>query len=384
MAKRDYYEVLGVSKTAADAELKKAYRRLAMKYHPDRNPDDKKAEENFKEVKEAYEVLSDPQKRAAYDQFGHDGVNMGAGGPGAGGFGGGGFGGAEAFSDIFGDMFGDIFGGGRQRRSRVYRGADLRFRLDLTLEQAAHGDSVQIRVPTMTPCEKCDGSGAAPGSEPETCPTCAGQGQVRMQQGLFAIQQTCPRCRGNGKIITSPCAYCHGAGRTEETRTLSVKAPAGVDTGDRIRLDGQGEAGQNGGPAGDLYVEINVRPHKIFTRDGADLHCSIPVPMTTAALGGEVEVPTLEGRVTLKIPAESQSGKKFRMRGKGIKPLRGGGHGDLICEIQVETPVKLTQEQKDLLGKLDKSLREGGSRHSPRSSSWIDSVKSFFSSMGSA
>jgi len=381
MAKRDYYEVLGVSKTAADAEIKKAYRRLAMKYHPDRNPDDTEAENRFKEVKEAYEVLSDSQKRAAYDQFGHEGVNMGgAGAGGPGGFGG--FGGAEAFSDIFGDMFGDIFGGGRGRRSRVFRGADLRYRLDLTLEQAAHGDSVQVKIPSMSACEHCDGSGAAPGSEPETCSTCGGQGQVRMQQGLFAIQQTCPRCRGNGKIVTSPCAYCHGAGRVEKTRTLSVKVPAGVDTGDRIRLDGQGEAGQNGGPAGDLYVEINVRPHKMFERDGADLQCQVPLPFTTAALGGEVEVPTLEGKVTLKVPPETQSGKKFRLRGKGIKALRGGPMGDLICEVEVETPVKLTQEQKDLIRQLDESLRAGGGRHSPRSSSWLDSVKSFFANMG--
>ncbi|MGD8378025.1 MAG: molecular chaperone DnaJ [Gammaproteobacteria bacterium] len=379
---RDYYEILGVDKNASDAELKKAYRRLAMKYHPDRNPGDEEAESRFKEAKEAYEILTDPQKRAAYDQFGHAGVDpsMG-GGRGAGGFHG--FGGAEAFSDIFGDVFGDIFGGGRRGggRSRVMRGADLRYELDLSLEQAVAGDTIKVQIPTAVACEECDGSGAAKGSQPETCDTCGGAGQVRMQQGFFSIQQPCPQCRGQGKVIRDPCHTCHGSGRVNRQKILSVKVPPGVDTGDRIRLAGEGEAGLNGGPPGDLYVEIGIRPHPIFTREGSDLFCEVPVSFARATLGGEVEVPTLEGKVALKIPAGTQSGRLFRMRGKGVKPVRGGPTGDLKCRVMVETPVNLTPEQKKLLEQLDKSLAKGGDRHSPRASSWLDGVKSFFESM---
>jgi len=384
MAQRDYYEVLGVKKDAGEAEIKKAYRRLAMKYHPDRNPDNNEAEHHFKEAKEAYEVLSDGQKRAAYDQFGHAGV-QGQGAGGRGGFGGG-FGGAEAFSDIFGDMFGDIFGGGRRGGrggQRVYRGADLRYELALDLEQAVFGDSVTVKVPTLTRCDVCEGSGAKQGSKAQACPTCGGQGQVRMQQGFFSIQQTCPRCHGNGQVITDPCAKCHGQGRIEERKTLSVKVPAGVDTGDRIRLAGEGEAGPQGGPPGDLYVEINVRPHAIFQREGADLTCAIPLPFVTAALGGDIEVPTLNGRVTLKVPAETQTGKVFRLRGKGVKPVRGGSTGDLLCRIDVETPVNLTRDQKAMLKKFEDSLRADGSKHSPREGSWLEGVKRFFERVGS-
>lgn len=377
MSKRDYYEVLGVTRAAPEAEIKKAYRRLAMKFHPDRSPGDKSAENKFKEAKEAYEVLTDAHKRAAYDQFGHAGVDANA----TAGAHAGGFNPADAFGDIFGDMFGDIFGGGRRgsRGQRVYRGADLRYPLELDLEQAVFGDSVTLRVPTLVRCEVCNGSGARKGSQPQTCPTCAGQGQVRMQQGFFSLQQTCPRCHGSGTVISEPCPQCHGEGRVEESRKLSVKIPPGVDSGDRIRLAGEGEAGPQAGPAGDLYVEIHVRAHAIFTRDGADLSCAVPVSLMTAALGGEVEVPTLDGRVVLKIPSETQSGRVLRLRGKGVKPVRGGGTGDLLCRIEVETPVNLSREQKDLLRQLDASLRSGGARHAPRELSWLEGVKRFFS-----
>ena len=375
MSKRDYYEVLGVKRDSAEAEIKKAYRRLAMKYHPDRNTEDKEAEARFKEAKEAYEVLSDAKKRAAYDQFGHAGVDAHAAG--ARGPGGAGFDPNDVFGDIFGEAFGDIFSGGR-RGQRVYRGADLRYGLELTLEQAVRGDTVTIHVPTLVGCETCHGTGAKPGSKPETCGTCGGRGQVRMQQGFFTVQQTCPRCRGKGTLISDPCATCHGQGRVEQDKTLSVKVPAGVDNGDRIRLSGEGEAGPNGGPAGDLYVEISVVPHAIFQRDGADLACEVPVSFATAALGGELEVPTLDGRVSLKIPAESQTGKVFRLRGKGVKPVRGGSVGDLLCRIEVETPVHLSKEQKELLRKFEASVQEGGSRHSPRQGHWLDAVRRFF------
>jgi molecular chaperone DnaJ len=376
MNKRDYYEVLGVARGAPESEIKKAYRRLAMKYHPDRNPGDHNAENKFKEAKEAYEVLSDSQMRAAYDQFGHAGVDASAARANAGGFNP-----AEAFGDIFGDMFGDIFGGGRRggRGQRVYRGADLRYPLELDLEQAVFGDNVTVHVPALVRCEVCGGSGARKGSQPQTCPTCAGQGQVRMQQGFFSLQQTCPRCRGSGTIISDPCPHCHGEGRIEETHKLSVKIPPGVDSGDRIRLAGEGEAGPQGGPSGDLYVEIHVRPHAIFTRDGADLLCPVPVSLMTAALGGEVEVPTLNGKVALKIPPETQSGRVLRLRGKGVKPVRGGGTGDLLCRVEVETPVNLSREQKELLRQLDASLRAGGARHAPREFSWLEGIKRFFS-----
>jgi len=375
MSKRDYYEVLGVSKNASEAELKKAYRRAAQKHHPDRNPGDQQAEANFKECKEAWEVLSDSQKRAAYDQFGHAGLDpsMGAGaGAGAAGFGGG-------FNDIFGDVFGDIFGGGRGGGGqRVYRGSDLRYNLDLSLEDAVAGTEVKIRIPTQVTCTECNGSGAEKGTSPTQCTTCGGRGQVRMQQGFFSVQQTCPHCRGSGSIITDPCHKCHGKGRVSEHKTLSVKVPAGVDTGDRIRLAGEGEAGESGGPPGDLYVQIQVKQHPIFVREDNNLFCEVPISFTTAALGGELEVPTLNGRVNLKIPAETQTGRMFRMRGKGVKPVRGGPIGDLLCKVKVETPVNLTRKQKDLLREFTGEMEEGGSRHSPQTSSWLDGVKKFF------
>ncbi len=381
MSKRDYYEVLCVAKNASEAEIKKAFKRLAMKLHPDRNPDAENAEAQFKEAKEAYEVLSDAQKRAAYDQFGHAGVDPSMGGGGA-GFGGGG----ASFSDIFGDVFGDIFGGaggGGHSGQRVYRGADLRYNLELSLEEAVRGTSVNIRIPTHVECDECHGTGAKKGTSPVTCTTCGGHGQVRMQQGFFSLQQTCPRCHGTGKMIETPCGKCHGQGRVEKQKTLSVKVPAGVDTGDRIRLGGEGEAGENGGPAGDLYVHVNVKPHPIFERDGNDLFCEVPISVVTASLGGELEVPTLEGRVNLKIPAESQSGKMFRLRGKGVKSVRGHHTGDLLCRVVVETPVNLTKKQKQLLKEFEASMKDDSVNHSPRASSWLDGVKKFFEDMKS-
>jgi molecular chaperone DnaJ len=372
MSKRDYYEVLGVSRDVNEADLKKAYRRLAMKYHPDRNQDNDDAEARFKEAKEAYDVLSNAQKRAAYDQFGHAGVDPSAGA------GGGGFGG-DPFSDIFGDVFGDIFGGGRRGGgSRVRRGSDLRYNLELSLEDAVAGTSVNIRVPTLVACETCDGSGARQGTSASTCTTCGGVGQVRMQQGFFSVQQTCPNCRGQGTTITDPCPDCHGQGRIQQHKTLSVKVPAGVDNGDRIRLAGEGEAGEHGGPSGDLYVQIQVKPHPIFRREENDLMCEMPISIGTAALGGELEVPTLNGRLKLKIPAETQSGKVFRMRGKGVKSVRGGMTGDLLCRVNIETPVNLNGRQKDLLREFEQSIQGAGEHHSPQSASWMDRVKSFF------
>jgi molecular chaperone DnaJ len=381
MSKRDYYEVLGVQKNASEAEIKKAYRRLAMKHHPDRNTGDMagEAEKSFKEAKEAYEVLSDAKKRAAYDQFGHAGVDSSMGGPG--GFGGGA---GASFSDIFGDVFGDIFGGGRGAggRQQAYRGADLRYNLELSLEDAVAGTSVKIKVPTLVNCETCGGTGAKKGSSPKTCGTCHGAGQVRMQQGFFSVQQTCPTCHGKGTVIDDPCLACHGQGRVQETKTLSVKVPPGVDTGDRIRLGGEGEAGQNGGPPGDLYVQIAVREHPIFTRDDANLYCEMPISFTTAALGGETEVPTLSGKLSLKIPEGTQTGRMFRLRGKGVKPVRGGPQGDLICRVTVETPVKLTVEQRRLIEELERSLAGGGGKHNPNAHSWVDKVKGFFKDVG--
>ena len=375
MAKRDYYDVLGISKSASTDEIKKAYRRLAMKHHPDRNKDGDGSEGRFKEAKEAYEVLKDAEKRAAYDRFGHDGVR-GAAGRGAGV-------GAEGVGDIFGDVFGDIFGGGRRGGGpQVFRGADLGYELKLDLEKAVAGDSVTIDVPTQVSCETCSGSGAKKGSEPIQCSTCGGVGQVRMQQGFFSIQQTCPACKGAGTTIADPCHDCHGRGRVRKTRTLAVKVPAGVDDGDRIRLSGEGEAGRNGGPAGDLYVEIRVRPHKIFERDGSNLSCEVPVSIATATLGGEVELPTLDGNVALKIPAGTQSGKVFRLRGKGVRTVRDARVGDLFAQVAVETPVHLTAEQRDLLEKFDASLRSGGEKHSPRAGGWLDTVKRFFERIG--
>jgi len=379
MAKRDYYEALGLPRNATEAELKQAYRRLAMKFHPDRNPGDPAAEAAFKEVKEAWEVLKDPRKRAAYDQFGHAG--MGGGGQGPGGFGPG-----DAFSDIFGEVFGDIFGVGRRGgRSRVFRGADLRYELELELEQAAFGDTVTISLPMAVECKQCQGSGAKAGASPVGCRTCGGRGSVRMQQGFFAVEQACPACKGQGTVIDDPCDTCHGDGRVAETKTLAVKVPAGVDSGDRIRLSGEGEAGRNGGPPGDLYVEVLVRPHPIFERRGADLACEIPISFAAAALGGEVDVPTLggESRESLKIPDGTQSGKVFRLRGKGIRPVRGGPQGDLMVHVVVETPVGLKKQQKELLSQFEASLRDSGRSHSPREQGWVDKVRGFFDRLGS-
>ncbi|MEZ5572034.1 MAG: molecular chaperone DnaJ [Halioglobus sp.] len=369
MSKRDYYEVLGVSKGADEKEIKKAYRREAMKHHPDRNPDDPGSESKFKEASEAYDVLTDPRKRAAYDQYGHAGVDQSMGG---GGFSGG------NFSDIFGDVFGDIFGGGGRGRGGPQRGSDLRYTLDISLENAVKGTTVEIRVPSLSTCDTCDGSGAKKGSSPTTCGTCGGAGQVRMQQGFFQVQQACPACRGRGKTINDPCHTCHGQGRVEKTKTLSVKVPPGVDTGDRIRLSGEGEAGPEGGPPGDLFVQMSVRQHPIFERDGKNLYCEVPITFVDAALGGDLDVPTLDGRVKLKIPPETQTGKLFRLRGKGVKPVRGGSVGDLLCRAVVETPVKLNKEQKALLEQLRTSLGEGGKAQSPRQTSWFEGVKSFF------
>ena len=368
MAKKDYYEVLGVNRDASEDDLKKSYRKLAMKWHPDRNPDNPKAEEHFKEAKEAYEILTDAQKRAAYDQYGHAGVDPSVGGGAGAGFG-------DAFSDIFSDIFGG--GGGGRQRSTVFRGADLRYNLEITLEDAARGTETRIRIPALEECETCHGSGAKAGTAPSTCTTCAGHGQVRMQQGFFSIQQTCPRCHGSGKIITSPCASCHGAGRIKQHKTLSVKIPAGVDNDDRIRLTGEGEHGSNG-PPGDLYVVIRIMPHAVFQRDHNDLHCEMPISFAIAALGGEIEIPTLDGSARIKIPAETQSGKVFRLRGKGIKGVRSSTFGDLHCHVMIETPANLTERQKELLREFEKINLGDSALHSPRAKSWMEKVKEFF------
>ena len=371
MAKRDYYEVLGVNRDAPEEELKKAYRRLAMKWHPDRNPENPKAEEHFKEAKEAYEVLCDPSKRAAYDQFGHAGVDPQAA-AGAGGMGG--------FGDIFSDIFGEIFGGGAGRggRSAVFRGADLRYNLEITLEQAAHGFETKIRIPGMTACETCKGSGARTGSQPQTCPSCRGAGQIRVSQGPFSIAQTCPRCHGSGSIIPNPCPSCAGTGRVKLQKTLSVKIPAGVDEGDRVRLSGEGEPGVNGGPPGDLYVQVHIKPHPVFQRDHDDLHCEMPVSFATAALGGEIAITTLDGSARIRVPAETQSGKTFRLKGKGIKGVRSNVPGDLFCHVVVETPVSLTERQRQLLREFEAISQQDSARHNPRAKSWLDKVKEFF------
>src|SRR6185295_6597502 len=374
--KRDYYEVLGLNRDASEEDIKKAYRKLAMKHHPDRNPDSKDAEEKFKEAKEAYEMLTDAEKRRAYDAYGHAGVNpqmgMGGGmGPGQEGFGG--------FAEAFGDIFSDIFGGGQGRgRASVFRGADLRYNLEVTLEQAARGTETKIRIPTMETCETCKGSGAKPGTQPKTCETCHGSGTVRLSQGFFSIQQTCPTCHGTGKTVSDPCATCRGAGRLKKHKTLAVKIPAGVDEGDRIRLSGEGEAGVNGGPPGDLYVVVHLAEHGVFQRDGDDLHCEMPISFTMAALGGEIEIPTLEGAAKVKIPAETQTGQVFRLRSKGIKGVRSPYPGDLLCQVAVETPVRLTERQRELLRELEDINKRDGDRHSPRAKSFMDKVKEFF------
>ncbi|HKX41464.1 MAG TPA: molecular chaperone DnaJ [Burkholderiaceae bacterium] len=375
MAKRDYYEVLGVAKNASEDDIKKAYRKLAMKHHPDRNQGDgaKKAEEKFKEAKEAYEMLTDAQKRAAYDQYGHAGVdpNMGRGG-GAEGFGG--------FAEAFGDIFGDIFGGGQRRggASQVFRGSDLSYAMEITLEEAAFGKETQIRIPAYETCETCKGSGAKPGSSPRVCTTCNGGGTVHMRQGFFSIQQTCPHCHGSGKIIPEPCTTCSGQGRIKKNKTLEVKIPAGINEGMRIRSSGNGEPGTNGGPSGDLYIEIRIKQHEIFERDGDDLHCTVPVGLTTAAIGGGIEVPTLGGKAEIELPEGTQHGKTFRLRGKGIKGVRSSYPGDLYCHVSVETPIKLTEHQRKLMKELDESFRKAGDRHSPNAKSWTDRVKDLF------
>ena len=379
MAKRDYYETLGVAKNASEEDIKKAYRKLAMKHHPDRNQGDgaKKAEESFKEAKEAYEMLSDGQKRAAYDQYGHAGVDPNMGGRGAGGpeaYGG--------FAEAFGDIFGDIFGQNGQRRGpggqQVYRGNDLSYAMEITLEEAARGKDTQIRIPSWDSCSTCDGTGAKPGTSAKTCPTCSGSGQVHLRQGFFSIQQTCPSCHGTGKIIPEPCTACNGAGRIKSNKTLEVKIPAGINEGMRIRSAGNGEPGTNGGPAGDLYIEIRIKEHDVFERDGDDLHCTVPVSFTTVALGGAIEVPTLAGRAEIELPEGTQHGKTFRLRGKGVKGLRSSYPGDLYCHVAVETPVKLTEHQRKLLKELDESLKKGGEKHSPNAKSWTDRVKDLF------
>lgn len=383
MAKADYYEILGVSKGADERDIKKAYKRMAMKYHPDRTKGDKDLEAKFKDVKEAYEVLSDPAKRQAYDQYGHAAFDQSRGGFGGGAAGG--AGGAD-FSDIFGDVFGDIFGGGRRGGGqRAARGADLRYNLEMSLEEAVRGKEVELQIPTLGECGDCNGSGAAKGSKAETCEYCHGAGQIQMRQGFFAVQQTCPQCSGRGKVIKNPCRTCHGEGRVERTKTLNVKIPAGVDTGDRIRLSGEGEAGEHGAPAGDLYVQVHVREHDIFKRDGSNLYCEVPISFTHAALGGEVEVPTLDGKVKLKIPAETQTGRMFRLRGKGVKSVRNGVTGDLICKAVVETPVNLSEQQREYLRSLDESMGKGdeAAKYRPKERGFFDGVKKFFDDLTS-
>jgi molecular chaperone DnaJ len=379
MSKRDYYETLGVPKNASEDEIKKSYRKLAMKHHPDRNQGDtaKVAEEKFKEAKEAYEMLSDGQKRAAYDQHGFAGVDPNMRGGAGGGEGFGGF--AEAFGDIFGDVFGGRQQGGRGQSGRqVYRGGDLSYAMEVTLEEAALGKDAQIRIPSWDDCTTCHGSGAKPGTKVVSCTTCHGHGQVQMRQGFFSVQQTCPTCKGNGKLIPEPCSACMGVGKTKTNKTLEVKIPAGIDDNMRIRSTGNGEPGTNGGPPGDLYIEIRLKKHDIFERDGDDLHCSVPISFTTAALGGEIDVPTLAGKAAIDIPDGTQAGKQFRLRGKGIKGVRSSYPGDLYCHISIETPVKLTEHQRKLLKEFDESLKKGGAKHSPTSDSWADKLKGFF------
>ncbi|UOF94141.1 MAG: molecular chaperone DnaJ [Bordetella sp.] len=378
MMKRDFYEVLGVTKNASENDLKKAYRKLAMKYHPDRNSNEKETEEKFKEVKEAYEILINPEKRVAYDNYGHVGidpnVNMKSSGTSSS---------MGGFSDTFGDIFGEIFGAatGNRRsesKSNSYRGSDLKYSLEITLEQASKGFDTEIQVPNWENCKTCQGSGSKPGTSPKTCRSCAGVGAVRMQQGFFSIQQTCPTCHGSGKEIIESCISCNGIGRLRCKKTLKVNIPQGIDEGMRIRSAGNGEPGVRGGSPGDLYLEVHIKKHKIFQRDNEDLHCELTIPFTSAALGGAVQVPTLNGKAEIYVPEGTQSGKTFRLRGKGIQGIRSHHSGDLYCHIIVETPVRLSEEQKNMLRQFEASLKEGSHRHSPQSKSWTDRVKEFF------
>ena len=377
MSKQDFYQTLGIAKNSTDAEIKKAYRRLAMKHHPDRNPGNKASEEKFKEGKEAYEVLSDSRKRSTYDQFGHAGMNTQSGM-------GGGFNPnpGDSFNDIFGDMFGDIFGSRRGQRSNIQRGSDLRYNLTLDLEQAVFGDTIKIKVPSLTTCSPCKGSGATTGTSLATCQKCDGRGNVRTQQGFFTLQQTCPACRGTGQTIPFPCTDCNGSGRVQKNRTISIKIPSGVDNDDRIRLSNEGEAGISGGPAGDLYVDITVREHSIFTREGSNLFCNVPTSFSTAVLGGVVKVPTIDGAVNLTIPSETQSGKVFRLKGKGITSYRDTRIGNLYCKLQIETPVNLDSKQKSLLKQFEESINSSSKNHRPHKSSWKKNVKQFFDRLG--
>ena len=370
MAKQDYYQTLGVSRDASPAELKKAYKKLAMKHHPDRNQGDKASESKFKELSEAYEVLSDTNKRQTYDQFGHDGLDSRFGGAG------GGYSAGGSFNDIFGDVFGDIFGGGG--RSQTRRGSDLEYQIELSLEDAISGKEVKMKIPSTINCVDCDGTGAKDGTAFTTCSHCNGTGQVRMSQGFFSVQQTCPKCNGTGKMIEIPCATCSGVGRIKKTKNLSVNIPSGVDNGDQIRLTGEGEAGGPGAPPGDLYVSVRVKPHEIFERQENHLLCEIPVNFTTATLGDKVIVPTLDGKVELKIPRGTQSGKQFRIKNKGVKSLRSNFTGDLYCRVHVETPINITKEQEELLRQLDNSFRTSKSTHIPKENRWVDKIKEFF------
>ncbi len=376
MSKRDFYEVLSVDRNADASSIKAAFRRKAAKYHPDKNPDDETAKEKFQEVQEAYKVLSDTDKKHAYDQHGHAAFDPSQGG----------FGGGAGVGDIFGDfdlgsVFEDIFssGGRSSRQSQAQQGADLGYQLTITLEEAVRGVSKTVSVTRLASCESCRGSGGKKGSAPATCGTCQGVGQVRMNHGFLQVQQPCPECRGAGQVIKDPCSECRGQGRLRREKALSVKLPAGIDHGDRVRLTGEGEAGLRGGGSGDLYVEVRIKAHDVFKRDGADLKMDVPVSFVIAALGGEIEVPTLSGRVKLTIPAETQTGKVFRLRGKGVKPLRRSKSGDLLCRLTIETPVRLSEEQKEVLRSFDVMLAVDGGKHSPRSKSWFDAVKSFFS-----
>ncbi|HCY47891.1 MAG TPA: molecular chaperone DnaJ [Alphaproteobacteria bacterium] len=374
MAKSDYYELLGVDRGADDAAIKKAFRKMAMKYHPDQNPDDDVAERKFKEVNEAYEVLKDPQKRAAYDQYGHAAFEQG--GPGAGGF----EAGMGGFGDVFEDIFSEFMGGGRQRqRSGPSRGSDMRYNLSISLHDAFHGRKMSIRIPGIVSCDACSGTGSADGSKPVNCPTCQGHGKVRAQQGFFTIERTCPTCGGQGQTVKDPCRLCRGSGKMEKERNLSVSVPKGVEDGQRIRLAGEGEAGTRGGPAGDLYIFLQIEPHSLFQREGPNLICEVPVPMTTAALGGSVEIPSLDGtKGRITIPAGTQTGKKFRLKGKGMPILRQSRHGDLFVSVMVETPVNLSARQRELLAEF----ATGGDNNSPEHESFFDKVVDFFSADG--